>query len=174
MDEIVNDVGMALVEFAGGGRMAIALLGHGQRHDPHAGRRHGGQQRVRVLGRHQESPDAAHHLQAFAPRVSHRDRVEPVLRGQRIARLGAPQRSTQDAPAEIAVSQDGVRHDGLVGTMEGADAEVYDPGRDGRTVVGGAQHIAGQLIERRGGEPGSGGHGAVSSFERWVDDAFQA
>ncbi len=65
----------------------------------------------------------------LAVAAAHGKRVEPVLRRQRIARVGAAQRSADDAPAGFAGGQAIVDIDGLMRAVEGADAEMDDAGR---------------------------------------------
>jgi len=68
--------------------------------------------------------------------VQDRDRVEPVLRRERIAHARALERQPADRPAWIRMQQRiDVRR--LVGAMEGAGTEMHDAERRAATVVAG-------------------------------------
>ena len=75
-------------------------------------------------------PDRADDAQLLAAAAADRQRVEPVLRRQRVARVGAAQRDADDAPVRLAGRQAVVDIDGLMGAMEGADAEMHDARRN--------------------------------------------
>ena len=111
--EVPGDVGMRAVEIARG-VAHIGLFGDRQRDDLHARIAQRVEQRGGIFRRHQQRKDRADDAQPFAGAVLDRQRVEPVLRGQCIARVGAAQRCAHDAPAPIARSQAIVDEDRLV------------------------------------------------------------
>jgi hypothetical protein len=78
MAQVVNDIGMVFVEFAGLRRVAIALLGDGERDDPRSGI---GKQRdpaFRVLRGDDSVEDTA--TRCCAPAPGGRDGIEIILR----------------------------------------------------------------------------------------------
>ena len=101
--EVVHDVGMRLVQRAGRRVVAIALLGDRQRHDPHARVGHGREQRAR---RPPARPAPRVTLPITRSRSPSPERtrhgVEAVLRGERVARVGASETRADDAPAGVA------------------------------------------------------------------------
>ena len=167
--EVVPYVWMRFVEFARGGPVAIALLGHGQRYDARVRRHHGVQQGFRILGRDDEARHAADDLQPLARGVPHRETIKAILRRQGIARVGVPQRRAQNAPAPVTRAEHGVRIDGLMGAVKRADAEMHDSGRDSRAIVGRADHRARQAVERGSAEARVTGHsGAPDQCAAWL------
>ena len=157
MGEVVQHVGVALVEFAGRGRMAIALLGDGEGDDEGLRSAHGLEQALRRFRGHEEARDGADDLQAFTRGIPHRETVEPVLGCQGIAGFGRAQGRAEDAPAPVPVRQHGVCIGGHMGAVEGADAEMDDAGGQGGAVVGGAGDRRGQAVERGVGQAGQVG-----------------
>ena len=95
-----------------------------------------GEQRAGIFRRDQQRQDRADDAQLLAVAAAHRQRVEPVLRRQRVARVGAAQRGADDAPAGLAGRQAVIDIGGLMGAVEGADAEMDDARRDMRAVIG--------------------------------------
>ena len=69
----------------------VSLFSDGQRHDPDAGVSHGGQQSLRVFRGDQYPGQRADHLQGLTVTLPQGQRVKPILRGQRIARIGTAQ-----------------------------------------------------------------------------------
>ncbi len=104
-----------------------------------------------ILRRDDQLPDRAHHGKSLAVGTLGGNGVKTVLQGQRIARVGIAQAGGDDAPGEIAGGEDGFRHHGLMGPVEGADAQMNDTGRDRADVIGGTGDVC-----RQGGERGQG------------------
>ena len=167
---------MTLVELVRRGGVAIALLGDGQRHDAGVGRRQRGEQGFGVLRRHEQARDGPDHPEALARAVAHRERVEPVLRRERVARVRGAERCAEDAPTGGALGQRGVGVGRHVGAVEGADPEVDDAGAERRTVVGGAGDRSRETSERGVGEARHHGREVTGldrgcgSFERALKD----
>jgi hypothetical protein len=133
--KVVRDIGVAGIEAARRGVVAITLLGDGQRDDADGRIGHGGDQLVaRDIGVN-DVEDRADHAGAGAGGIADSDGVEEVLRGERVARIGPAQRRADDAPAWIGREQI-VDIDSHVGAMERADADMDDAGRDGTAVIG--------------------------------------
>ena len=101
MGEVVNDIGVAFVELAGRGIVAVALLGDGERDDADRWIRHGFNElsalSVGVEHIEHRADDAA--LRAGC--VANGQRVQEILRGQGIAGIRAAERGADDAPARI-------------------------------------------------------------------------
>ena len=79
--------------------------------------------------RHQHGTDRADDAQPLAVVAANGQRIEPVLRRQRVMGSGTLQRCADDAPAGFPGRQALVDIGGLVGAMECADAEVDDARR---------------------------------------------
>jgi hypothetical protein len=83
---------------------------------------------------------------AFAQRANHAiigafgrangDGVQMILRGERVARVGASEARADDAPGGCSAGETIVDDDSLMGAMKGAEAEMHDAGCDAREVVG--------------------------------------
>ena len=123
----MHDIGMRLVQFAGGGVMAIAFFRHRQRDDFDILMRHGGNQGLRILCCHQRLLDRADHLIGRGIGTAHRNGIKPVLRGQRIARVGRAQTGTDNAPSQIARGQHLFGIDRLMRAVERPQTEMDDP-----------------------------------------------
>ncbi len=136
--------GCARVESIAG--QAIALLGDGQRHQAH----------VRI-------GQPRKHLRLLAWRTQHLanrtddaplrglpkqfQRIQPILRLQRIAHVRAAQGHAAHRPLRLA-RQHLVQVHGLVGAMEGADAQMHDANTSRRTVIGRTCHAGRQPVQR--------------------------
>ena len=95
-----------------------------------------------IFRRDQDALDRRDDAAALAGLVAFGDRVEIILRPQRIARVGRAQACTEDAPAQVPLAQHLVGIVGHVGAMEGADAEMDDAGLEPIRIV--AEHLAGR------------------------------
>ena len=115
--------------------MAIALLRHREADDAHGRIAHGAEQRLRILGRDEEAAQRADDAQALAVAGAYRERVEAVLRRERVARLRRAQARAADRPVALAGGEPVVDVDGLMGAVEGADAEMHDADADGVEIV---------------------------------------
>lgn len=126
--QIVADAGMAAVERAGRRFVAVALLRHGDRDDAGSGAgeavEHGG----RIFRRHQRFGDRADDAEPVAGRIPDGHGVKAILRGERIAGVGAAQRNAADAPRAGGAVETIVGVDGLMSTMECAKADMDDAG----------------------------------------------
>ena len=96
--EVVDDIGVLLVELAGRGIVAIALLGHRQRDDADVLVRHLLEQPLEVRGRIDDLEDGAEDAGARALVAAERQRVEAALRVERFLGVGAAQAGADDAP----------------------------------------------------------------------------
>ena len=75
------------------------------------------------------------------------DRVETVLRSERVVGVRTSQAGADDSPIRGAGGEKVVDDDGLVRPVEGADAEMNDAGRDPGAVIGRAADGAGEPVE---------------------------
>ena len=144
----MHDVGMRFVERGGRRIVAVALLGDGQRDDLHGRIAQAPQQRFRVFGRDQRLLERADHLQPLALGAAHRQRVEIVLRLERVAHRGRAQARADDAPAHVAGGERGLGVHRLMRALERADAEMHDAGRDRGAVVARARDVWRKPAER--------------------------
>ena len=147
VQEVGLHEGVVLGEAAGGGVVAVALLADGEADDAHARIGHAGEEPLAIRRHDEKLGDGADDAVAGALGAGDGQRVEAVLRGQRVAGGGAAQACGDDAPRRVG-GQQVVDHRRLVGAVEGADAEMDDAGRDARTVVGGAGDGGRQPTER--------------------------
>ena len=76
-----------------------------------------------------------------------RDRIEAILRGEGIARVGTPQAGADDSPIRGAASEKIVDHDRLVCAVECADSEMNNAGRDAGAVIGRTADLAGKPVQ---------------------------
>ncbi len=126
---------MLFVQLAGGGVVAIALLGDGEGDDLHRWRGHRVDQRLWVLRRHQHVAQTAYHAEALARLVALGYRVEEVLGFERVARVGRAEAGADDAPALVALGNHLVGVVRLVGAVEGADAQMHDADVEASGIV---------------------------------------
>ena len=122
----------------------IALLGHGQRHDPRRGRGQRRRHRVRIVRRNQHLAHRADQPQPLALGVAGRDRVEPVLRCELLVDLPRAQRHTGDRPVAVARRHRIVGIDRLMRAVERADAQMHDPARLLGARIARLRHISRQ------------------------------
>ena len=106
--EVVRDVGIVEPQRAGGRVVAVALLGDGQADDAGVGvRRCARSTACGSSGATSSVEHAADDLQrsrgcAVGVGIAQRQRVQALLRRQRVARVGLAQRHADDAPAQVA------------------------------------------------------------------------
>ncbi|CAB3703891.1 hypothetical protein LMG26845_05391 [Achromobacter insuavis] len=165
LPQVVHDVGMRQVQRAAGRIVAIAFLGHGQADDARVRTGDARQHRLRILRRHQRFQQAADHGQprlrpALGVGAAQRQRVQPVLRRQRVAGIGLPQRHAANAPARIAAGMNGrFVHRRQVAARERAQPQVHDAGAQGAAVIGRPRHVRRQRLQARRMQPdGRGGY----------------
>ncbi len=145
MRQIVNDVGMANIERAGRGVVAVSLLGDGQRYDANARVGHGGKQRVALRRRVDHVEYRADDARLRAGSAADDERVEEVLRCERLAGGRPAQRGTDDPPGGVHL-QNIVDIDRDVRAAKRTDPEMHDAGGYPRAVIGEPRR------EIRGGE----------------------
>ena len=132
--QVVGDIRMSGVQ-AAAGCPEIGLLGDGQRDDANARIGQRGQHRAGVFRRHQQRANRADDAQLLFAAAADRQRVEPILRRQRIACVGAAQGDSDNTPIRLARCQAVVDIGGLMGAMEGADAQMHDARGDLATII---------------------------------------
>jgi hypothetical protein len=135
MSEVVNDIGMLFVEFAGLRRVTIALLGDGQRDDARGGIGHARDQTCRVGGRDDDLKHRADNPVLGAGAGTNGYRIEAVLRDEGVACVRTSQAGADDAPIRCAPSEKVVDHDRLVRPVKGPDSKMNDARPDTRAVV---------------------------------------
>ena len=140
------------------GAEMIGLLGHRQRHDVHRRRGDERRNRLRVLGRDHQPSQRADQRGPLAVIAALRDRVQAVLRRERVAHPRRAERHAGDRPIPIARRHRGIGVDRLVGAVERAQAEVDDADLLRVAVVGRPSHMPAQPIDRAGIEPWAGAH----------------
>jgi hypothetical protein len=145
---------MGFVEPAVRRIVAIALLCHRQRDDPHARFAHRRQQRLRVGWRDDQAAQRSDDVQRLALGAAHRDRIEPVLRLERMARLRGAQARAADRPVRLARREPVIDIDGPMRAMKRADAEMHDADAGGGDVVRRPRDLGGQRGERLQRQPG--------------------
>ncbi|MNT64824.1 hypothetical protein D3C72_2027580 [compost metagenome] len=83
-------------------------------------------------------------------------RVQAILRRQRVARIGLAQGHAADAPVRIrAGAQRGIVHRRQMGARKRAQAQMHDARLEPGTVVAGTRHLRGQ--RRKAGRPQAAG-----------------
>ena len=120
------DIGMGEVELAGRRIVAVALLGDRQGDDPRRRGRDPGEQGSSLLGRQQRLADDADHARPLVRPVVLDQRVEAVLRPERVAHGRAAQARPADRPGSRRHGERALGEDRLVRAVEGAEAEVDD------------------------------------------------
>ena len=158
---VVDGAGTEDVELACRVVDVVTALGDRQRDDPGGRCAQEGQDRLRVVGGEEVVVDRADDGGlVVAVGVLQGQGVGVVLGGERVSHAGVARQEPDPADAPVqagvlrivgpgAVSHEAVEVHGLVGAVEAADADVDDPGRDRRAVVGGGEVAA----------VGGGGHG---------------
>ena len=99
--EIMDDIGMRLVQGSGGGVVAIALLRHGQRNNTDAWIGHCRKQMLALVRSHQDIDNAADDAEPFSLPGPDGESIKAILRLQRIARLPAAKACTNNRPARV-------------------------------------------------------------------------
>ncbi len=120
-------VGQVKIEAAVVGA-AITLLGDGEADDVGARRSNGCDDLLRLRDGDQHPLHCGDHAQLVACRRARDQRVQAILRTQLFSDRARTQRYADDTPVALAVRHGVVGIDGLVGAMEGTDAEMHDPG----------------------------------------------
>ena len=152
--EVVQDVGMTGLELPGRRIVAIALLRDGERDDARLGRSQPGDEGGRVLRCDQNVQDRADDPQLRPGGGKLQEGVEPVLRLESVALVGALEARADDAPGTKALLK---RILGVFGEMaagEGAEAEMDDAWLEGRAIIGRAANRGRQAREGGGAEAG--------------------
>ena len=165
---------MIQVELAAGRIVAIALLRDGEADDARVlvgdARQHG----LRILGRDQRFQQAADRGQPLARlamfvRVAQRQRVQAVLRRQRVAGVGLAQRDAADAPGLARTGgQRRLVDRGQMRARKGAQAQVHDAGAQAGPVVDRPRHAGGQTAQARRMQPPYQFHSVPSCCRRFT------
>ncbi len=134
--EIVDDVGVLLVELSGCGIVAIALFGDGQRDDADFGARHQVDEAVALLIGVDDFDHRTDDAQFCLPGIADCDGEESVLRSERLLCVGPAEAGADNAPAGV-FGQQIVDIDRHMGAVEGADPQMHNAGGDGVAVIGG-------------------------------------
>ena len=143
--EVGDDVWMRCIEVACGVAQ-IGLLGDRQRDDADTGIGQCIKQLCRIARRDQHRSDRADDAKFLAVAAALGERVEPVLRFERIVGRGALQRCADDAPVRLAGGKAVVDIGGLMRAVERADAEMHDARRDRGAVIARNRHRGRQGI----------------------------
>ena len=118
-----------------GGIPAIGFFGHRRADDANGGIGHARHERGGTFGRDGQVQDRPDNAGLLVLAVAFHHGIKTVLRGERIARCGTAERRADDPPIRLAGGETAVDIDGLVGTMEVADAEMDDARRYRCAVV---------------------------------------
>jgi len=142
---------------------AVAFFGDGEG-DPAGGRcGDGGVHLRRGLGSHAHAPEGSPQYPVLAVGAADAHRVPALLLRQGLGHSRLTHGKGMHAPAAIALAQQGVEHQGLVGAVKGAQAQVHHPrratavvGRHGQPICqpgqrGIAQHGVSQTAALRSG-----------------------
>ena len=97
-----------------------------------------------MLGRADPVDRRTDHFRAVSVRLADEHRIQSVLLGERLNRLGRAQVDGNDAPRAELRLQRALGVDGLVGAVEGAETHVDDAGREVGAVIAGRPHGGGQ------------------------------
>ena len=89
---------MVEVELSGGRMVAVALLGDSERHDPRRRGGEAGEEQLWLLGCEQRLAEDSDHARLLVRAVALDQRVEIVLRAERLAHGGTAQARPADAP----------------------------------------------------------------------------
>ena len=146
--EILHDVGITCLQRSGCPIELVPLLGHRQRDEVRLGRCDRRDDGGRVLRRDEDVDDRADDLQTLVAAVTFDHRVQPVLWNELVADLRGSQRHADDPPAQITACERCLEDRRLMCAVERADAEMHDAGPDRRAVIGGADDVSGQPVER--------------------------
>jgi hypothetical protein len=149
--DVTADRGIAGLQGAGRGVAAVTLLGNSDADDADGGIGEPRDGAAEVLGRHDHAGERRHHREALARGVALAQRIEPVLRLERVAGVWVTEADPERAPAEI-VGQQRLRVERLMGAMEGADADMDVTRRELPRIDRRAPHRRWKPRERVAGE----------------------
>jgi hypothetical protein len=152
--QIVDDVGMARIEAARRGLVAVALLGHRQRDDPRLARGEPLPDALAVFAGEEHLANAADDAPANSVRALLDRRVQALLRHEAVADAGCAQADATDAERAARVRDRVVGEDRLVRAMERADAEMHDADAEPGRRVGRPCDAGRQMAETVEVEPG--------------------
>lgn len=147
--QIMGNIGIVGAQLPRGRIDPVALFGDGQRDDARAGCGEGREDPARFFGQDQALPEGSDDAVGLAFGPARDEGVEMVLRRQRIAHRGTAHRDGGDAPRPLARGEAIIGRDRLMGAVKGAEAQMHDPGPDGRAVVGRAGDVGRQILEAR-------------------------
>ena len=133
--QIVGDVRVSGVEVAAAGIDAVGLFSHRQRDDADVAVGEPLEHGARTVASRVRPDDRADDLRPRRFPFANEDAVETRLGLERAGRFGGAKADGLDAPGAEGVRERCVRIDGLVGTMECAEADVQDPGLQAIPVV---------------------------------------
>ena len=145
--QVMNDVGMMLVQVAGLRRVTVALLGDRQRDDARGRVGEAGDQLPWFLGGDFACENRADDPVIGARAGANSEGVEAVLRSEGIARFRTAQAGPDDSPIRRAICKEVVDHHRLVGPVERANPEMNDARRDARAVIGRTPDLAGEPMQ---------------------------
>ena len=151
--QVGRDCGISEIEPPAIAREAVALFGHRQRDDPDGRLRHRRDHRGGGFGCDQHPLERPHDPRAFSPCVALDQRVEPILRRERVARGGRAQRYPDHAPAPVAARGDLVEARGLVRPVERAEPEMDHAFGQVLARVSRPLDRSAELGQQHGGEP---------------------
>ena len=117
---------MVEVELAGGRMVAVALLGDGERHDPCRRGGEAGEEQLWLLGCEQRLAEHSDHARLLVRAVALDQRVEIVLRAERLAHGGTAQARPADAPRSGHICERPLGEDGLMRAVKRAQSQVSD------------------------------------------------
>ncbi|KAG0732570.1 hypothetical protein G6F23_014187 [Rhizopus arrhizus] len=169
---------MVQVQPTTGRIMAITLLGDGDADDARVRMRDARQHRLRIFRRDQGFQQAADDRDLLARLArcigaAQGQGVQPVLRRQRVARIGLAQRDAANAPAAIRAGMQRRFVDRRqMRARERAQPQVHDAHAPGGPVIAGARHRVRQRGQARGRQARRAGgyqfHSVPSCWKRFT------
>jgi hypothetical protein len=147
--QIGPDGRMGLVQLAGRGILAVALLADREGDDAGARIGHVAQRRLALVGHRQQAHQRAHDAWAVALRAAHQQRIQPVLFNQRVADSGGERVGSDDTPVEGSGREHVVGVDRKVRPAEGSRTQVHDAWRHHGAIV--ARPLDGRVKCAQGG-----------------------
>ena len=121
---------MSEIQLSRRGRVAIALLGNGQRDDPDRRISHGVEHRIGTLGRDQDRTHGGTDAQCLAVRTEFTGGVGAALGNETVAQIGITQADSKDAPVAAGFLHRFLDIERGEGAEECAEAQMDDA--DGR------------------------------------------